>query len=407
MTHLKTMLAPTQIDARIEALHPLPDNRIEVIFRAGSPRKAPPAFVRIITPIANFEKRVTLYGRSTGGPWKSLVSEARIFDYARFMDVRNTRIPLPGRAPYPEYRLVLEDVSDIRQSNAVRLARRLRRGAVWEETADAILHRRDFRIDRIQLGWYTRRPVRRTDVLRQYPAPGLSIEEDGRKRTTILNFHCRREPLCRIRVLTESDNFSRAVTILAPDEKEGGRHARVLASGRITRIHLGNVTRDDTSIDFPASRFPAYRVVIANGDNPPLPIRGVEAFGQVFQAVFVARPGKQYRLYYGAPEAAPPKYDAETVLKPVLDAGEADPPELPLGPERTNPDFRRRFSWNRFVSSRGFLGTVLVAAVIFLGWVLFHAIQQVELEEEVLGVPPAPKNTAAKDSEGKQELPHE
>lgn len=76
--------------------------------------------------------------------------------------------------------------------------------------------------------------------------------------------------------------------------------------GTIARYADGTV---QTSFAFPEDTAPAWRVVVENGDNPPLAGRGPALLGVPHDIVFGATPGHSYALLSGNGAATPASYD--------------------------------------------------------------------------------------------------
>ncbi len=89
-----------------------------------------------------------------------------------------------------------------------------------------------------------------------------------------------------------------------------------------TRIVLAGVT----------ARF--LRVVMEDGDDRPLRLRGMRAQGTVQRLVFPVRAGGTSFLYYGNPDASPPRYDGRGSLP---EPGTLLPATATLGAARPNP----------------------------------------------------------------------
>jgi hypothetical protein len=78
--------------------------------------KAPSAAgLTIQTPLADFEHRVRVFGSQSGKDWTPLVTNGVIFDYSRFMDIRNRDVALPANE-YRQFKLVVDQEFDDRES---------------------------------------------------------------------------------------------------------------------------------------------------------------------------------------------------------------------------------------------------------------------------------------------------
>ena len=81
-------------NSSVEALRELPDNRIEIDLKI--PDTQPTADTLIITtPLKDFERRITIDGRNPDGTTERLVTDALIYDYSRFIDLRHLTVEIP------------------------------------------------------------------------------------------------------------------------------------------------------------------------------------------------------------------------------------------------------------------------------------------------------------------------
>src|SRR5262249_9742344 len=110
-----------------------------------------------------------------------------------------------------------------------------------------------------------------------------------------------------------------------------------LASGTLYRIRLTRGEEAGLEL-YPGNRgYRQLRIRIYNEDDRPLRLREIRADAVVRRVLFPAEAGNAYRLYYGNPEAREPRYDIPRLLPRLADASV---PELALGPEEANPDYR-------------------------------------------------------------------
>jgi hypothetical protein len=357
-------------------LKPLDEGGLEVILALDENAPQPDG-IRVVTPLDDFEQRVRVSVSDDGANWAP-VAEALLFDYSRYMDVRNDRIPLP-KTSQRRFRVVIDQVTAAQESELLELTRRLQGGDESERTERVRIQRRPFRIDRVEL-W--RRETERQSLVPQLVsyAPQRFETTDGvddpQSRTTQVVIDMQREPVSEFSIETSDRNFSRAARVEV--EQTVGRTQRwnVLASGLLTRFQLPNLTRDEMAIQFPVTRGTRYRLTIENRDSPPLEVTGVEARGVVHEVVFLANPGGEYRLAYGG-DLPPPSYDT-AALTSVLAAGAmstaatlADEPQ-PLGAAPQAGTLQRWFNdpW--------LLTGIIVVLAAALGWALYQAAQRID-----------------------------
>lgn len=139
-------------------------------------------------------------------------------------------------------------------------------------------------------------------------------------------------------------------------------------------VDFKNLKREELSISFPESRHEQYRLVIENRDSPPLNVEGIEAEGDVYEAVYLGAPNKHYQLVYGAPDAERPAYDTAAIQELLGKAFQPSPAEL--GAERPFAAGPAPVNWTRLLSNRPVLWGVITVMVIALGWGLYQAAQR-------------------------------
>ena len=138
--------------------------------------KAPGATgATIRTPLADYERRVRVFGSRTGVDWAPLVSDGAIFDYSRFMDVRNRDVVLPAN-DYRRFKLVVEHELDDRESPLRELIRSRGEGKKDEQVEITQILQRPFRIDGVDL-WRTVETDRESKAETfPYATSGLRVE---------------------------------------------------------------------------------------------------------------------------------------------------------------------------------------------------------------------------------------
>ncbi len=159
--------------------------------------------------------------------------------------------------------------------------------------------------------------------------------EDADTQSSILTLDLgsRGIPIHRLVWRTAAVNFHRNVVIEGSDDQENWQW---LVQEAVYSYDTPKFVGQRLHVNFPESSFRYYRVTVRNGDNPPLPLEGIDLLGVERRLIFEARSGGDYALYYGNPEAQRPSYDLERVL-PYLET--AGLPVAALGGHRDNPAF--------------------------------------------------------------------
>lgn len=361
------------------------DDGLEIVVQLD--RDSPPADgLAIFTPLANYERRVRVFGGNDGTDWTPLVADGLVFDYSRYMDVSNREIRLPKNG-FRWFKIVVSGISDTKESPFLELTRKYRGGGESERIEKTVLERRPFRIDRIEF-WNDK-----TETFSEHekqvdcPVAILGVEENAKEKTTTIDVSARRAPIVQLTLETTSRNFSRAVEVrryVAEKPSENGSPRQVpppiaLASGRVTSVEFGGYRNRSLDIGLPELREARYRIVIHNEDNPPLKITGVKGRGPQYRAVFLAAAGERYRLAYGAENVGSPRYDAVAVLNTLRREGNR-PIECRLGAEVAGPVAAVESTdsaLKSLLNNPVFLGGAIVVLVIVLGWAMFRAARRI------------------------------
>jgi hypothetical protein len=131
-------------------------------------------------------------------------------------------------------------------------------------------------------------------------------------------------------------------------------------------------------IDLPLSQPPQTSSLILdtdNGDNPPLQLEQFKFFYPATRILFKAAPGEELSLYYGNPNAAPPRYDLSLVAGQLLAAdknaaslADEEPLQKPAWHATEIGGNANYFFW-------GVLGLVVVVLLIVISKLLPKATQ--------------------------------
>lgn len=334
--------------------------------------------LRIGTPLRDFEQLVSIYTSRDGNNWEALVENETLCDYSQWMDVRNLEIRLPR--PASRYlRLVFSNPTVEREREWRTIVRRFQGEKESERTEETQIQRQAFRVDRIE-SWHNVTEAKKSKSLRrEVSANDFRVETGRSDRETLVFVKMARRPLAGLIVETKDRNFRRRVHVQVPDPRQTGQGWRTVASDYLIHLDLPGYKQEDLQIEFPEQRVDEYRLVIENGDNPPLEIIGIRGMANVYQAIFLAERGDhsptEYRLYYGDELATPPEYDTkamEVALSRHLSLVEAE-----LGPAEemtVSVDSLARV-WRNLNTSTVLTILVIVLATV-MGWTLYRAAQK-------------------------------
>ncbi|APW62778.1 DUF3999 family protein [Paludisphaera borealis] len=323
------------------------------------------------TPLTDFERRVRVYG-DRDGAWVLLKNDGRIFDYARFMDVRNLEVAFPTNG-FRRFKFVVEQELDERESPFRELIRN--RGQGGDVEVASIL-RRPFRIDRIELWKTVERPGVAEEETFPYPVVSFHVETVAKEKVTQVDVVTGRQPLTGLRLRTSSRNFSRPARVLVPADRIGREEWVEIGRGTLALFAFGDFRREDTRIDFAERRADRYRLVIENADNPPLDVTGVEGEGKGRRLVFLADAGRTYRVAYGSDTLDAPQYDAATVLAAI--GRDRQPAPATLGPQVPNPRYRASADHRSRFDGSALLWLAIIFMVAVLAWALLRAGQRLK-----------------------------
>lgn len=332
-----------------------------------------PTGLRLITPLRDFEQRVRVYTSVDATQWEPAGEETLIFDYSRYVDVRNDSIKLP-ETTHRNCRIVIDDVTVEQESELLLLTRRLRGGDEQGRTEKIVIDRRPFRIERVEFRRVVQQERSAGETKTEYPLGRLQVTSVPEKKQTLVEFDARREPLTSLRLVTPERNFSRRVVLEVPQADGKDDRWQSQAPAVLSRIDFKSLHREELAINFPELRQSRYRLVIDNRDSPPLPIDAIHAEGNVYELVFLASPGRSYRMLYGA-TVEPATYDTAAVQE-LLRAGfqpQRGELEAPV-PETAMLPTPRSDWWN----NRPLLIGVVAALVAALAWGLFRASKRIE-----------------------------
>ncbi|MCX7006736.1 MAG: hypothetical protein NTY53_05730, partial [Kiritimatiellaeota bacterium] len=135
------------VAAKPVALKELPDNRIEAVFELIATNAVADGF-SVTTPQRDFQHNVRVEGSSDGVTWTTLVAEAPLLDYTRYMDLRHLDVKLPANT-FRRFKLTISNVTDEQTQPFTRLMKQTggRDGSIATRTVD--LRKQTFRVDRV------------------------------------------------------------------------------------------------------------------------------------------------------------------------------------------------------------------------------------------------------------------
>ena len=355
--------------ATVDSLREMEGNRLEMTLSLD--KDAPPAdFLRIHTPLSNFERRINVYGSTDGMDWEQLVDGALIFDYSRYFDIEKTDVELQENE-HRKLRVVIENIVDEKASPGRTIWLRIDAGKEVERSEAFSMRDRPFRIDRIDLWAKSERETFQSERTQEYPVRGFKVTRNEEKQQTIVEIDCRGEPLTKISIGTTSRNFSRRALLEVEEEHQGDTRWIQIGSGILTAINFLDYKKETLAVSFLEHRAAKYRLTIEDHDNAPLAIESVTGEGRIYKMLFIGELDTSYDLYYDSEGAIAPRYDIATVLAPIRHTYASM--TATLGPESPNPAYNSEADKPRLslLENKLFLTAVILAMVLILAWALY------------------------------------
>jgi len=368
------------VSHHIESFGKRIDGSIEITvnLEAGS---VSPVRLEIDTPLHDFEKGVAVSVLAPDGTWAELVGDGVIFDHSRFLDFRHTGLTLPATKAR-QFRIHVSDATDEQRSLVKQLSRTVGDSSGLTVSESSTVTTRAFRIDSIR---FLSAPAMREERDRSQLSLDLEIleppvTEEGQTRLVLDGGNA---PLNRLLLSTGDRNFRRAVSLQVPDATVAGSW-RTIHRTHVHRYEVGSFHDESLGLAFHATRADRYRLLVENGDNPPLVIESVSGSGPAYELVFVAEGGELPLLYLGS--------SAETLTNPSLDTAAIEAALrrgvkaelLELGALADNPLFRAESAAvpENLLESKTALWIIIAFAVAVLIAVLYRALRQIEAVKE-------------------------
>jgi hypothetical protein len=376
-TTVKRVATEKTFEATTVSFKELPDNRVEIVVSRRKDDPAPNALI-LASSRQNYEKRVSVFGSDDQKQWTPLAADQPIFDYSRYIDVRNNRVEIKPRA-FVFYRVEISNVAENHSTAFTEIIRQVRGpNAEVTEKETSQIRRELFRVDWITFAERKELPAEDKPLLRTIDFSAFRQEEDPKNRRTFVYFDTRRQPLAALTLLPRELNFSRRVVVATTDGDGEKPRWTDVAAATISRIEAGPIHQEHLNIPLdPARRYRRYRVTIENQDNPPLSIASVQAEVEVWEALFFQQAPLPRRLLYGGGSDEAPQFDIGTVLSSVPGK---EARMWSLGAQEPNPVYKagRSFWWPKGKY-------VLVVAIVAMVLLLVHIIAKTAKHLDGLG----------------------
>lgn len=354
--------------SRLVALKELPDNRIEAEFELTTTNAVADGF-SVTTPLHDFQHTVKVEGSRDGAEWTTLVTDAPLFDYTRYMDLRQLEVKLPANA-CRRFRLTISNITGEQALPLTRLMTQTGGAGSNLEQRTVDIKRQTFRVDRISF-WRNETVDGVTEEMRSFwPLADYKVERDAKERTTTLTIQAGRLPLNRLTLELAENNFSRSVSVQLPTVRNGLAAWEGFASARLLNVELPGYSKRDLEVNFGELRAEKIRLVLHDGDNPPLTVKAITGSGPTWRALFLAELGRSYRLLYGAEELDVPRYDLDNVLAYARRG--LKPVDWKLGAPVENKTYKPAGAPLGWLNSSWTFGAAIVLMLLVLGALLFR-----------------------------------
>ncbi|MDF1861554.1 MAG: hypothetical protein P1U87_15165 [Verrucomicrobiales bacterium] len=381
---------PRPIPSRVLDFSETENGTIEVIVELEED-SGKAAVLKIETPLRDFEKQIQVSGSSDQSNWTGLVTEGLIFDHERFLDFRRTTLELPAN-DFRWFRVRISGATDQQRSLVRSLHKTVSEsnGLTMQESLTET--KRTFRIDR--LAFYTEKQSfeKRMSML-SYPAEifANTVNEETNQSEILLDIEsC---PVDTLRFETPDRNFRRNIEIQAPRAFTPSGEVsqwRTFHKTSIHRFQIGDFSEEKMEVSFspPAinQRARQLRILLSNGDSPPITIERIKAFGEIYDLKFLTTTSGTRTLYFGAGgnDIQKPSYDVSAIR--IADRENVEQILFTAGPVIANPAFTGSASRGLALNQPWILWLAIIAVVACLVLVLVRAatkIQEIpEAEEE-------------------------
>ena len=163
-------------------------------------------------------------------------------------------------------------------------------------------------------------------------------------------------------------NFRRSVQLTSDKDD-------YLGSGEIDRVHMvrqgQKIDSDDDDVSFSAVGHKTIKVIIDNGDDPPLKIKSAKLQQLEHRLYFDASAPSPITLYYGDEKLDPPVYDYAKLFLLAKDAAPAQ-----VGAEQANSAYTGRPDERPWTERHpAVLWIAIVAAVLILGAIALRSMK--------------------------------
>jgi hypothetical protein len=350
----------------------LPDNKVIIVCERKKDDSIP-CELELQTPLDNFEKIVSVAGSNDGKNWTTLADSSPVFDYSMHIDVRNTTVAFKKMA-FLQYKILINNVWEEKQSAVSRIITEFEGKKETKKSVMFLLNKEPFRINEIVFSGISLVARSKKPRTCPYALSVAGISHDTANDTTTVLLASDKAPLRKLIVASSSTNFSRPVLIEGTnDTSDDEPEWTAITSANLVSIKAGSYSRKKLDILFDGpQRYLRYRLLIVNGDSPPIAVTSVSGEGDVHEMLFFHKNTREFRVYYCGADVEPAHYDISAVL--------AELPETPgaqwrlgtLVPVLSVPEKKSG------INQKILLTALFFGMVVILGLVILVAVKKVE-----------------------------
>ena len=274
---------------------------VEAEWPAGAPQPKRFASLKVGTPLADFDERITVSADDV------TLAEGEIYDRRKFADVRKEDVKLDASFRRRIKVVFSKPTAEVAARN---FEKTVTEGAEAVTATRRMFSERAFRVDSLSVSMP--KEVVSYEPVKPYECSMVATEEfDAKAKKTYLDFDAAYQPIRELSLDVKDRNFSRNVRLLA--RANGGW--RQIASGRIGSIDLPGEKQSNLAIPVHGEvREEMLRIEVDDMDNPRLEYGDmpVKLSVAAYDAVFIAKPGEKYALTV-VKGAEKPRYDSQVL----------------------------------------------------------------------------------------------
>ncbi len=338
-----------------------------------------PTELDIRTPLNNFEKQITVQAGTTEKHWVTLAENQPIFDYSRFLPLRNTRVSFKA-GNYRFYKIIIDSIWDLKQSAFSQVVTETHGEAVSKKFTKFMQLQEPFRFDAVKFTGTTTRIRYGRELIEKSILTIDSTTEDTIAHCTKVYLTSDRVPVTRLSVAATDNNFVRHATVYTAIDSVPEKNWRSIGAAQLSSVSLGSYHQQQLEIPLSYTiRASRYMISIQNRDNAPIHLISVKGEGPRHEVVFFHHKQRAIRLCYETDKPEPPQYDISDVLSnaPVVRGT-----LWKLGEEREKSPEAPKAS---LINPKTVLMVVLGLMVVVLVFVLSFAMRKVEKETDSRG----------------------